>query len=107
MAVQPTDAASDSSLSPFPDDLDKSATASATSALSSKETTKTANGKERKAGATVKTTKKRKTTLKAEVDTEEDVAKPKKRARKVKAEEEVVEYVHPRHGAIASLVQRK
>jgi GH24 family phage-related lysozyme (muramidase) len=99
-------AASDSSLSPIPDDLDTPTTAGTTDALSNTDTTNNmADGKKRKANATVKTTKKRKTTLKAEVDAEEDVAKPKKRARKVKVEKEVTEYVHPRRGAIASFVR--
>jgi len=78
------DSASDSSLSPFPDNVETPSTADAVESSS---------GKKRKAVATAKTTKKRKTAVKAEDAADEEVEKPKKRARKVKVEEETVEYV--------------
>ncbi|KAF2687659.1 AP endonuclease [Lentithecium fluviatile CBS 122367] len=87
-----SDSASDSSLSPFPEELRTPVTVADSDNLPVKSAV---NEKKRKAEVTVKTTKTtkraRKTAVKEEADeTDQDADKSKKRARKVKVEEETV-----------------
>jgi hypothetical protein len=90
MTLKLMDSESDSSLSPFPDDVETPSTAGTSGSASGKPKI---DGKERKAATTVKTTKKRKTVVKAEDTADEEVEKPKKKARKVQVEEKTVKYV--------------
>jgi AP endonuclease-1 len=84
--------ASDSSLSPLPEDLKSSSITAPAKALPVKAPV---NGNKRKAETTVKTSKRQKIVQEDFDGAEEEAEKPKKRARKVKVEEETVEYVPP------------
>jgi AP endonuclease-1 len=90
MTLKLMDSVSDSSLSPFPDDLKTTSVAVTADSPPAKDKV---NGKKQETETTIKTTRKRKTAVKAEDEADEKVEKPKKRARKVKIEEETVEYV--------------